>query len=114
MTVKELKSEFFARGPAIDGLRNVLLPHMQAVLDRYSIDVTSIKKFLAESKRMVMDQNFSAFAMGVYARLGADSVVRVLGDVSTPNVDGNNPPQFDLLKDVANVFFKERVTVSTE
>jgi hypothetical protein len=48
---------------------------------------------------MVMELNFSAFAMGIHAWLGADSVVRMLGDESTRE-DSNNPPHFDLLKDV--------------
>lgn len=42
-----------------------------------------------------MDWNFSAFIMGIHAWLGEDSIVHMLGDVSTPNEDNNNPPHFD-------------------
>ena len=96
MTVQELRSELDAWGLDTDGFKIVLVPRMQAVLDRFSTSVTSIKKSLARNQRMVVEEKFTAFSMGVHERLGATSLVHMLADVSTPDEDGNNPPQFDL------------------
>jgi hypothetical protein len=113
MTAKELRKELDAWGLDTNGLRNVLVPRMQDILDRFSTSVASIKKSLArnqrivvEAKRIVVEAKFTAFTMGVHERLGATSLVRMLADVSTPDQDGNNPPQFDLLRSISKHFFK--------
>jgi len=111
MTVLELRRELDAWGLDTDGPRDVLLrksllPRMQEILDRFSTPVASIKKSLARNERIVVEEKFTAFTMGVHARLGATSLVRMLADVSTPGEDANNPPQFDLLRSISKLVFK--------
>jgi hypothetical protein len=106
MTVLELRHELDSWGLDTDGLRDVLLPRMQDVLDRFSTPVASIKKSLARNERIVVEEKLTAFTMGIHARLGATSLVRMLAGVSTPGEDGNSPPQFDLLRSISKFVFK--------
>ncbi len=106
MTVEELRHELDAWGLDTDGLRDVLLPRMQDVLDRFSTPVASIKKSLARNERIVVEEKLTAFTMGIHARLGATSLVRMLAGVSTPGQDANCPPQFDLLRSISKFVFK--------
>ena len=80
-------------------------PVCRAVLDRFSAPVASIKKSLARNKRIVVEEKFTAFTMGVHERLGATSLVRMLADVSTPDEDGNSPAQLDLLRSISKFVF---------
>jgi len=106
MTVGQLRRELDAWGLDTDGLRDVLLPRMQDVLDRFSTPVASIKKSLARNERIVVEEKLTAFTMGIHARLGATSLVRMLAGVSTPGEDANCPPQFDLLRSISKFVFK--------
>ncbi len=49
MTVPQFRRKLDEWGLDTDGLRDVLLPRMQDVLDRFSTPVASIEKFLARN-----------------------------------------------------------------
>jgi len=96
LRLEVIKDELRLRELNTEGLRDVLVPRLQNVLDEYTPQLVSIKHSLVRNIRFVLENKLMAFAMGMHPRLGSNvkCAVRKLNEE-------------EILRAIANQLFKQ-------